>query len=604
MNKYKEMNQVIKFDRVDFKALVDTNNCDSSLNFKSKIVDELNNTFTDDQKSWCIGHLYMYLNYHPTNDYPIDLENVWKLIGFSHKANAKRTLINNFVKDEDYKISLLPREQRSHTKGGESKSGVFIPKDENLGGRPEETILLNVDTFKNLCMITKTEKAKEIRMYYVKLENIFNKLIKEEIEENKKQLEQHKKELEEKEKLLLEKDNTIKHMENKPDTYGFERSPGYIYFVEDTIKPGHIKLGYAIKPDSRVSSLNVGSSTHSLKILTTFETFDKEFSEKMIHHALHPFRIKNRKEWFYFKNKHEIIYALNTIKKCIEFITMFDTNEIDEVTDTNLEMLLIDLNKKKVEEKKKIKEIQKEQRNKINKTILQKIGPKTGIFKGVCFCSTRKLWCAQLAHNNDNHHLGYFSEEIDAAKVYNDYASYLNEIENTHYYLNDIPGYVTVPRNIPQENKNKIKNNKTSKYIGVSYDSKRKYYVAGIRCAGKTYNLGNSLQEIECAKLYNQQALFFNNTLNTDYKLNDIENYTTVAKDFRDDLINNKLNKKSSKYYGVSLTTAKKWSASYMINRKKIHIGTYNTELEACVAYNKTIIEVNKNGGNYKVNII
>jgi hypothetical protein len=120
------MNQVIKFDRVDFKALVDTNNCDSSLNFKSKIVDELNNTFTDDQKKLCIANLYMYLNYHPTTDYPIDLENVWKLIGFSHKKNAKRTLENNFIKDEDYKISLLPREKRYHTKGGENNEIIML----------------------------------------------------------------------------------------------------------------------------------------------------------------------------------------------------------------------------------------------------------------------------------------------------------------------------------------------------------------------------------------------------------------------------------------------------------------------------------------------
>ena len=40
--------------------------------------------------------------------------------------------------------------------------------------------MLNVDTFKNICMMTKTEKAKQIRKYYVKLENIFNKLINEE----------------------------------------------------------------------------------------------------------------------------------------------------------------------------------------------------------------------------------------------------------------------------------------------------------------------------------------------------------------------------------------------------------------------------------------
>ena len=53
------MNQVIKFDKVDFKALVDSNTYNSSLNFKCKIVDELNNTFTDDQKKWCVGNLYI-----------------------------------------------------------------------------------------------------------------------------------------------------------------------------------------------------------------------------------------------------------------------------------------------------------------------------------------------------------------------------------------------------------------------------------------------------------------------------------------------------------------------------------------------------------------
>lgn len=39
-----------------------------------------------------------------------------------------------------------------------------------------------------------------------------------------------------------------------------------------------------------------------------------------------------------------------------------------------------------------------------------------------------------------------------------------------------------------------------------------------------------------------------------------------------------------------------------MMNRKKIHIGTFSTELEACIAYNNVVIELNKNGCNYKVN--
>ena len=73
-------------------------------------------------------------------------------MGFAHKKNAKRTLENNFTKDDDYKITVLPKEQ-----------GKFAT----------EQIMLNIDTFKNLCMISKTEKGKEIRKYYlIKFETI------------------------------------------------------------------------------------------------------------------------------------------------------------------------------------------------------------------------------------------------------------------------------------------------------------------------------------------------------------------------------------------------------------------------------------------------
>ena len=189
------MNTLIKQETVNFHTLVTTNCVNTNLNFQSKLIDELNTTFTENEQKWYVANLYMYLNYHPTTDYPIDLENVWKLIGFSHKKNAKRTLENNFIKDEDYKITMFHKEHGQFTsEKAAAPYGEAKNDQENRGGSNKETIMLNVDTFKNLCMITKTEKAKEIRAYYVKLENIFNKLIKEEMEENKKQLEQHKKE--------------------------------------------------------------------------------------------------------------------------------------------------------------------------------------------------------------------------------------------------------------------------------------------------------------------------------------------------------------------------------------------------------------------------
>jgi len=225
------------------------------------------------------------------------------------------------------------------------------------------------------------------------------------------------------------------------------------------------------------------------------------------------------------------------------------------------------------------------------------------IFKGVSFDEKQQLWESRLQNNNQRYFLGYYDNEITAAQIYNDFALYINQTENSNFKLNDIPGYITVPRNIPELNKLQIQEKKSSKYNGVSYDSRRKYYVAGIRLGRKTYNLGNGL-EIDCAKLYNQQALFFNNTLSTTYILNEIPNYTTTPKDISTELLENKKNKKSSQYHGVSFNKlANKWECSYMLNRKKNHIGSFLTELEAAESYNKAVIELNNKGFNYKINV-
>ena len=102
--------------------------------------------FNEQEQKWFIANFNTFLNYHPTNEFPINLKNIFKLLGFANKSNAKKTLENNFTIDEDY---------------------ILLEQIHN-----KEDI---VDTFKSLCMIVKTAKAKEIRKYYIKLENIYFK---------------------------------------------------------------------------------------------------------------------------------------------------------------------------------------------------------------------------------------------------------------------------------------------------------------------------------------------------------------------------------------------------------------------------------------------
>jgi phage anti-repressor protein len=161
----KKENELIIPETINFTELVKSSNTTLSLDFQSKLVETLKGEFTETQQQWYVANLYIYMHYHPTNDYPINLENVYRMIGFANKGNAMKTIKSNFVFDEDYKVALFHTEKRK-----------------NEGGFNKETVMLNVDTFKNLCMLAKTDKGKEIRKYYVKLENITHRILKEELE--------------------------------------------------------------------------------------------------------------------------------------------------------------------------------------------------------------------------------------------------------------------------------------------------------------------------------------------------------------------------------------------------------------------------------------
>ena len=247
----KNPSELITPETINFIELVRNSNTSLSLNCESKMIDLLNKEFTEQESQWYITNLYIYLNYHPTNDYPINLENVYKMLGFANKGNAMKTIKSNFIKDEDYKIVIFRTEKNLNGKdlSGKDEKAAFPngkagPSTKNLGGRPIEDIMLNVDTFKNLCMIAKTDKGKEIRKYYVKLENIHNKIIKEEIENQKLLLEQEK---ETTTKLLEEKDNIITNNEyvKKVEKHKFLiekfKNKKCVYIAE--IKDDLIKIG-------------------------------------------------------------------------------------------------------------------------------------------------------------------------------------------------------------------------------------------------------------------------------------------------------------------------------------------------------------------------
>jgi len=106
----------------------------------------INNKFIDD--------FFSLYDINTTNDdFVINLNNVAKWLN-THKRNIKKTLIESYQVDVDYKLKTLP------------------PKGK---GRPEEEIMLSPSCFKRLSMMSRTAKAEEVRQYYILLEEHIDK---------------------------------------------------------------------------------------------------------------------------------------------------------------------------------------------------------------------------------------------------------------------------------------------------------------------------------------------------------------------------------------------------------------------------------------------
>ena len=311
----KKPSELVTPETINFTELVKNSKTTISLSdeYQSKMIDLLNTEFTEKEQQWYIANLYIYMNYHPTNDYPINLENIFKMIGFANKGNAMKTIKSNFTLDEDYKLLIIPREKKQNA------------------GRSEHEIMLNVDTFKSLCMLAKTDKGKEIRKYYVKLENIHNKIIKQEIEQQKQLLlekdQQIKKEQENTVKLLGEKDKYIAQLKEQ------ETVPILYIGHNPVIKNVH-KIGINTqtnKTDILLRGEQHKSSNPQFEFVFTYETPNASLIEKLVILLLKPFKL-SKPEWF--------TVSYERMKQIVDFaIIVYDNYHIEESVDNLIEFV-------------------------------------------------------------------------------------------------------------------------------------------------------------------------------------------------------------------------------------------------------------------------
>ena len=142
--------------------------------YQNKLLTSIKEEFTDYEQQIFVASFYGFLKYDSQDDFVVDLDNIWQWLGFSQKARAKELLERHFFINKDYILLSHSGKQPFNTKGGHNK----------------ETFLLNISTFKKLCLKTGTKKADEIHDYFIKLEKVLHKVIQEESNELKLQLQE------------------------------------------------------------------------------------------------------------------------------------------------------------------------------------------------------------------------------------------------------------------------------------------------------------------------------------------------------------------------------------------------------------------------------
>ena len=150
-------------------------------NYQSIMVEKVKQNFNTYEQQLFVSSFYCYLNYDDKTDFIIDLDNIWKWIGFSQKVNAKILLERNFIENTDYKIF-------SPQIGGEKK--------EARGGHNKEIIMLTINAFKRFCLKAGTKKSDEIHEYYIKMEKTLQEVVMDECKSLTEQLKNKKKEIE------------------------------------------------------------------------------------------------------------------------------------------------------------------------------------------------------------------------------------------------------------------------------------------------------------------------------------------------------------------------------------------------------------------------
>ena len=312
----------------------------------NNLINKITENFTETQQQLFIASFYSYLHYDQYNDYVVNLDDVWKWLDFSQKHKAKELLEKVFTLDKDYKKTALP----------EGKA-VFIDENGNHqtkkinGGQNKQTYMLNIRTFKSLCLKAGTKRADEIHEYYIKLEEIIYSVLTDENIELKYQLHNKHVELEEaKSNLIKERINKTKEeavMREKLLLTEYDHSGPLVYIIKVKtfengnyiVKIGESRIGIGKRYAEHKTNYEECLLVHCVSVNRSkeFETFIHTHKDVKNNRVCNLEGHEKERELFLIDNILTMHRLLSIINKSVKTYTYVSPMEIDKLK-TELEL--------------------------------------------------------------------------------------------------------------------------------------------------------------------------------------------------------------------------------------------------------------------------
>lgn len=233
-------------------------------------------------------------------------------IGYNsvNKHDNKRhyhDMISKICKEgEDYKVLTIAEIKRLQEIGS---ANVNIPEEITEGNRSKH-IIIDPDSFKESLMMINTNRAKQVRKYYVRLERVYKQYVEYCLNAANTQIEESKKSA-----------DTFKMMILNKSTYMADQYV-YIATTRSYAKKNIFKVGCTTRLEKRMSGYQTGrSSDDKYCYVYLMKCVDSRAMEQLIFTRLKQFAHEDNKELFQIH--------LETLKSIIDTFARFEMESVD-----------------------------------------------------------------------------------------------------------------------------------------------------------------------------------------------------------------------------------------------------------------------------------